>query len=82
MRLSVSRTHGLLTFREGAGKDSSHAFPIDVERKECQWYSAWVSPLVHKTERASAELSALAMSVNTCKADLAPDGQQQAADSK
>src|ERR1039457_626137 len=51
MRLSVSRAHALLTFRGGTRKDSSHAFWIDVERQECQWHSARVSPLVHKTER-------------------------------
>src|SRR5450631_4131059 len=50
MRLSVSRAHALLTFR-GTRKDSSHALRIDVERQECQWHSARVSPLVHKTER-------------------------------
>jgi hypothetical protein len=47
-RLACSR---LLTSRRGTRKDSSHAFRIDVERQECQRHSAWVSPLVHKTER-------------------------------
>src|SRR5438552_13173884 len=51
MRLSILRAPALLTFRGRTGKDSSHAFGVDLEGQECQRLSTRVSPLVHKTER-------------------------------
>src|SRR5438552_18734515 len=50
-RGAYSEVPQLLTFRGGTRKDSGHAFRIDVERQECQRHVAWVSPLMHKTER-------------------------------